>query len=118
MRAFEIHLNGRRLCLAGVGEDGVLTAIIDHVAGPKGSSLNLNVGGLVSPARKHVIWRHRRLKVGDEIIVKIAETDSVDRPRKSYPFNPEGDERKQKAYIRAMAKKFGWRVDTRPKKRN
>jgi hypothetical protein len=113
MRAFEIHLNGKRLCLAGVGEDGVLTAIIDHITGPKGSSLHLRVGGLVSPIGKHFIWRDRRLKVGDEIIVKIAETDSVDRPRKSYPFNPEGDEKKQKAYIRAMAKKFGRRVDTR-----
>jgi hypothetical protein len=113
MRAFDIHLNGKHVCLAGVGEDGVLTAIIDHITGPKGSSLHLHVGGLVSPIGKHFLWSYRRLKVGDEIIVKIAETDSVDRPRKRYPFNPEGDEKKQKAHIRAMAKKFGWRVDTR-----
>jgi hypothetical protein len=113
MRAFEVHLNGKRLCLAGVGEDGVLTAIVDHVARPKASSLNLRVGGLVSPIGKHVIWRNRRLKVGDEVLVKIVETDSADRPRKRYSFNPEGDAKKQKAHVRAMAKKFGWRIDTR-----
>ena len=114
MRAFEVHLNGKRLCLAGVGEDGVLTAIIDHVTGPKGSSLHLRVGGLVSPIGKHFIWRDRRLQVGDEVLVKIAETVSVDKPRKKiYLQNPEADEKRQKAYVRAMAKKFGWRIDTR-----
>lgn len=96
----------------------MLTVIIDHVAGQKGSSLSLNVAGLVSPIGKHVIWRNRRLTVGDEVLVKIAETESVDKPRKSYRFNPEADEAKQKAHLRAMAKKFGWRIDSRPKKRN
>lgn len=113
MRAFEVHLNGKRLCLAGVGERGVLTAIIDHVAGLKGSNLNLNVGGLFSSTGKHVRWRNRRLRVGDEVLVKIVDTESVDKPRDSYRLNPEADEIKQKAHIRAMAKKFGWRIDTR-----
>jgi hypothetical protein len=96
MRAFEIHLNGKQLCLAGVGEDGVLTAIVHHIASPKASTLNLNVGGFVGSTGKHVIGRNWRLKKGDEVLVKIAETDSADRPRKRYPFNPEGDEKKAK----------------------
>jgi hypothetical protein len=27
MRAFEVYLNGKKLCVAGIGEDGVLTTI-------------------------------------------------------------------------------------------
>jgi len=113
MRAFEVQLNGKRLCLAGVGERGVLTAIIEHIAGLNGSNLNLNVGGLFSSTWKHVRWRNRRLKVGDEVLIKIVESESVDKPRDSYCLDREADEKKQKAYVRAMAKKFGWRIDTR-----
>lgn len=82
MRAFEVQLNGKRLCLAGVGERGVLTAIIEHIAGLNGSNLNLNVGGLFGST-----WKHVRL-------------------------DREADEKKQKAYVRAMAEKVGWRIDT------
>jgi hypothetical protein len=28
MRAFEVHVNGQRACIAGIGDDGVLTAIV------------------------------------------------------------------------------------------
>lgn len=105
MRAFEVQLNGKRLCLAGVGERGVLTAIIEHIAGLNGSNLNLNVGGLFSSTWKHVRWRNRRLKVGDEILIKIVESESVDKPRDSYRLDREADEKKQKAYVRAMAER-------------
>jgi len=30
MRAFEVYLNGERLCVAGFGDNGVLTAIEIH----------------------------------------------------------------------------------------
>ena len=33
MIAFEVYLNGKKLCLAGVGNDGVLAAITDYVTG-------------------------------------------------------------------------------------
>ena len=118
MRAFEVHLNGKRLCLAGVGEKGVLTAIMTHVIGRGKGDLELSVGGLISPTDEHVIWRNRRLKVGDEVLIKITEAESVDRLRKRYRSNSEQDERNQKVYVRAIAKKFGWRIDTHPGKSN
>jgi hypothetical protein len=51
MRAFEVSLNGKKLCLAGIGDDGVLTAIVDWVTGRDRADLFLEVGGLVSPTR-------------------------------------------------------------------
>jgi hypothetical protein len=32
MTAFEVHLNGKSLCTAGIGEDGVLTALATWVS--------------------------------------------------------------------------------------
>jgi hypothetical protein len=43
MRAFEIHLNGKRLCTAGVGDAGVLTAIVH--SDPRANELGLSIGG-------------------------------------------------------------------------
>jgi hypothetical protein len=33
MRAFEVYLNRKRLCVAGIGDDGVLDTMVDHVVG-------------------------------------------------------------------------------------
>ena len=115
MKAFRVRLNGKQLCIAGVGSDGVLTAIIDHVAG-KRNEVGLNVGGLISSPEEFVTWRLLRLKVGDEVLVKICETASVDKPRKRHKPGSKEDEKNQKAYIRAMVKKWGWRLLVRPKK--
>ena len=68
MRAFEIWLNGTRLCVAGIEDDGVLSAIVNWVTGQSVADLHLQVGGLISPVNEHVVWiRQRPLKLGDEI---------------------------------------------------
>jgi hypothetical protein len=48
MRAFEVHLNGKRLCVAGIDGDCVLNVILNHVAGRGRNELWLSVGGLIS----------------------------------------------------------------------
>ncbi|HKW18279.1 MAG TPA: hypothetical protein VJO35_12300 [Terriglobales bacterium] len=81
MRAFEISLNGKTLCVAGIGEDGVLSAIVDWVTKPDHGDLFLDVGGLISPRDEHVQWvRQKPLEVNDEIQVRIIETAHVDEP--------------------------------------
>ena len=50
MRAFRIYLNGKKLCLAGIGDDGVLSAIVNWVATDREGDLFLHVGGLLSPS--------------------------------------------------------------------
>jgi hypothetical protein len=120
MRAFVTYLNGRKLCTAGVGADGVLSTILTWT-GPVGSpgrskqggilgELFLDVGGLVSPADEHVRWRHHRIKVGDEICIKVVESKLVDPPRHRYKRDRTRELREQKAYVRQMARKLGWKV--------
>jgi hypothetical protein len=84
MRAFEVYLHGKKLCMAGLPGDCVLAAMIDHVS-MSGGELSLRVGGLSVAAGEHVRWRSRRLRVGDEVRVKIVESESADASRKTLP---------------------------------
>src|SRR5260370_17682489 len=88
MRAFEVYLNRKRLCVAGIGDDGVLNTMVDHVVGNGRNELYLRVGGLISPTMEHVLWRNQRLKAGDEVRVKIIESASSDRPKERHRRDP------------------------------
>ena len=71
MPTFEVYLNGKWLCLGGIGDDGVLTAIANWVVGRGRRDMRLSVGGLISTSDEHVGWPNRKLRVGDEIKIKI-----------------------------------------------
>jgi hypothetical protein len=83
MVAFEVYVNGKRICTVGIGDNGVLTTIVSWVTGPpERSDLFLQVGGLRSPSREDVTWREGEpLRVGDEVRIGIVERTKVDRPR-------------------------------------
>ena len=114
MKAFEIRLNQKKLCTAGVEEQGVLTAMVDYVANGKRNELSLSVGGLITSTDEQVRWvQRRRVRTGDEIRVKVVEAESVDKPKVRYRRDPAADATAQKRYVREMAKKFGWSIKTR-----
>lgn len=111
MRAFEIYLNNRKLCSAGIGNDGVLSAIVNWVAGKSGDS-HLYVGGLINPRNEHVSWvEHQPLAVGDEIKVKVVETGSVDDPKRKTPEETARSIEQQKDYARKLATRLGIKLD-------
>src|ERR1700686_3917331 len=56
MRAFEVSVNGEKLCLAGIGDDGVLTTIVTWAGRQGDRDLFLQVGGLISRTKEHVHW--------------------------------------------------------------
>ena len=111
MYAFKVSLNGKKLCLAGVGERGVL-AIVNWVARDRGTDLFMEVGGLAN--EEHVAWiKQKHLRVGDEIRVKIVEAGSVDKPVERRRIHPAETLRAKKRYVRMMAKELGWNIQTR-----
>ena len=118
MRAFEIFLNSKKLCLVGVGDDGVLSAIVSWVTGKGRADLSLEVGGLISPARKHVKWIDQPLRLGDAIQVRIVEASSADKPIKKHRIDPALELRSKKSYVRMIAKQLGWKIQSRPKRRS
>ena len=114
MTAFEIHLNGHKVCTAGIGEPGVLGA---HVSWARregnqlAEELILHVGGLINSTREHVRWEEARpLQTGDQILIKILAADSADEPKQRYPNDPVKDDEARKQYVIKMAAELGWQI--------
>jgi hypothetical protein len=81
MKALDVSINGHRLCLAGVGDDGVLHAIVNWVGGPgREEEISLSVGGLDCATDEHLRWKVPTIGLGAEVLVRILETNSVDPP--------------------------------------
>jgi hypothetical protein len=98
---FEIFLNGRPIARAGAKDLGVLSTHVTGVGklgpmakgrGPKDRDLHVSVGGLTTPKRApntHLSWLSvHRLKLGDEVRVKLTEATRADEPRSRKRANP------------------------------
>jgi len=91
---FEVFLNERRLCLAGVGEHGLLSAFLSwHSLAPaerapyqegQGPHLGLIVnGGGGSRAGESLHWvEDVAIGVGNEVKIRIIEAETPDEPRR------------------------------------
>ena len=123
MIAFEVIVNGSKLCDAGVEGLGVLTAILScalRVPQPEADSnqlyppdeLLLEVGGLKSarddqPSR-HMSWLSKPLQVGDAIVINIKSLEAVDPPERLVPEDPPEVVREAKRrYFEELKKEFG-----------
>jgi hypothetical protein len=124
MIAFEIYLNNQKLCRAGIGDSGVLSAIVTRAAttmttGTRNESLFLNVGGLITPEGEHVSWINQKpLAVGDEIQVSIVEADSVDEHRRRDPADDARLRQAKEDQVRRSAKELGWKIEVPSKSAN
>jgi len=111
LKAFIVYHNGKKLCTAGIGPHGVLSAIVNWVGGirrrnrkaeashTKEGHLFMHLGGLDTQVDEHVDWEVPEIKVGDKITIKIVETNIVDDPisrKKSQRPTPGGKAKRQK----------------------
>jgi len=123
MPVFHVYLNGKKVTTAGVGDLGVLGAHVswvrrtgEHSLAKKPDTieeaLTLNVGGLVTPSQEHLRWLDRDLKIGDEVRITLAESARVTRPQSCERRDRAKELRSQKRYVREMAKRFGWKIQT------
>jgi hypothetical protein len=121
MIAFEVSLNGKKICAAGVGDRGVLSAFLSWVRregqntetgelGEIEEVLTLSIGGLISSKKEHVRWIENELTVGDEVCIRVTELESVDAPRDRRTEDPVEDAKRQQNYVEEMAKRFGWTI--------
>jgi len=104
MICLEISVNGKKLAVAGLGSDGVISAIVNWVATPaskhskrRTEKMFLSLGGLANG--KHVTWikaARKTLKKNDTVKVKIIECRNHS-PLKQYP------KRTAKASVQATA---------------
>jgi hypothetical protein len=54
----------------------------------------------------------KSLRIGDEVCIRVVETDSIDRPRRQKRRSAAEELREQKRYVRHFAKKLGWTIRT------
>ncbi len=115
MKALEVKLNGRKLCIAGV-EDGVVSAVMSYVCNGKNHDLALSVSGLIRSDGATYSWTPRRkIRSGDEVLVRVIDTQDVDKPRRLQgPLTPAARRREEERYVREMAKKLGWKIVSKP----
>jgi len=74
--------------------------------------LFLNMGGLVTPERKHVSWINQKpLAVGDKIQVNIVEADSVDEYQRRDPADDARLRQAKEDQVRRSAKELGWKIE-------
>ena len=121
MVAFEVYINGKKRCTAGIRGPCALTASLTWVlGGPKSrrakrKELNLGVGGLVSRSNEYLDWLNCDLQPGDEMTIRIIEAAEVDKPKKRriQRKTPAQILLIKQAHVRRMAKDFGWKIQTK-----
>lgn len=116
MIGFEVEVNGEKICLAGVGEFGVLTTIVSWVRtgamvaeeGEQVNKLELHVGGLkeAGSASAHITWLNKNLVLDDEIKVRIVNTDHVDEAARIEPIDPDADLKNKREYYERLKAEF------------
>src|SRR4030095_9136895 len=119
MIAFDVFLKRKKLARAGVGSDGVLTAITTRVRrrAPErrvkrpqwDRDLSFSLGGYRSTndeVGEHFKWEDRKLKPGDVITIKVITVACVDEPRRRIAEDPELVERSQRRYYQRLKRKF------------
>jgi hypothetical protein len=103
MIAFEVAVNGERLCTAGVGDEGVLTVMLTFVGSRQ--ELDLDIGGLARDT--NLKWLVPRLpQVGDQILVRIVETEQPDEPSTREPGVRSFAEAQEREYYEHLKRKY------------
>ena len=118
MVAFEVSVNGKRVCTAGMGDYGVLTSILTWVGRRPAESLNgagteeeltLEVSALESRSPnpgEHLKWLSETLRVGDSVSIRIAEVDTADPPVERGRQDVDAVERARRAYYERLKREY------------
>ena len=113
MIAFQIYVNDQYVCTAGVGDLGVLSAILTWVRrGPQNSrdgmsfeeELTIDVGGLSGGVSSD--WLRRKLAVGDAVTVRVISADTVDKPSTTERSDLKLAEKNERKYFERLKKKY------------
>jgi hypothetical protein len=110
MRAFEIHLNGKKLCVAGLEEGTLLFSVACGENKHGRGGIGLGMTGMLL-GQSTVRWQQRSLRMNDEVRIKVIETAKVDK-FKVLQKAPGDPAKYEKAYVRRMAKEFGWTIQS------
>ena len=122
MLALEIVLNGDRIAVAGADDLNVLNGMVTAVgklgrkalgtkAQPKGYDIRLSVGGLTGRQggipNEHVRWEEmKKLKVGDEVLIRVLRARVADPPNRSIGADPKLTERNERQEFKWVRSRY------------
>jgi len=98
MIALRVLHNGKEVCVAGIGDLGVLSTGVTwaHVrldSPPlEREDLSLMISGLHTPSEEHRRWNAPDVTVGDTVTIEIVETEDITPHDPQEPDEDEDDE--------------------------
>src|SRR5262245_44406750 len=121
MIAFEVYINGKKRCTAGIAVPCVLTAALSWVLrnpavrGLRSKGMLFGVGGLIRRSDPHLDWSQADLAPGEEVTARIVEATRVDKPkrRRRWRATPAQIRRRKQLHLRRLAKELGWKIQTK-----
>ena len=84
MLAFQILVNGEVVCTAGAPPSHRVLSTIVSWTHREPDQIGFHVGG-VPDADQHLDWNVPEVGIGDEISIRIIDTDDVDQPDNARP---------------------------------
>ena len=109
MLGMQIVLNGTRLCVAGLDDEGV-TAVVDLHAWrlPDGNYPPSTLQVFAIKDFDRLEWRGaEKLQAGDEIVIRVVDVSEVDQPTRSRRKSAEEDERQERLRYEDLKRKYG-----------
>jgi len=122
MLALEVVLNGNIIAVAGADDLNVLNGMVTAVgklgrkasgtkAQPKGYDIRLSVGGLTGRQggipNEHVRWEEmKKLKVGDEVLIRVLRARVADPPNPSIGADPKHTERNERQEFKWVRSRY------------
>jgi hypothetical protein len=84
MLAFEIAVNGKRVCIAGTSKSKVVaTTVTWTYRHPE--QVSFSIGGIPDDdSANHMAWTAPLINVGDEVCIRLIDTNSCDAPDSVY----------------------------------
>jgi hypothetical protein len=116
MTVFDVFVNDRKLCRAGVGAEGVLNGTVSWVRltgraqrtarrrKEPSEETGLAVGGLSKGIHRQ--WPGRMLKNGDRVTIAVASARTFDRPSREEPQDAKLRAQQERRYYLLLKRRF------------
>ena len=79
MKAFEVYVDGEKICTAGFPKPRSLNALVFVELDDEGQC-NIVVGGSEGPERLHQVWEPITFGKDDEVTIRFGDADAADPP--------------------------------------
>ena len=122
MLAFRVRVNRKNLATAGLPGAHVLSAIFTSVVRGEATrrswaagipferkELTFSLGGMITHrdgAHEHVDWAYLNLKPGDTVLLKVIETERVDKPKRRRKTEGPTIEESERRELKRLRKKY------------